>query len=47
MGKTGILAIWNVDERAFLAPTAFAEVAPTVFAEVAPTAFAEVARLFC
>ena len=45
--KTGILAIWNVDERAFLAPTAFAEVAPTVFAEVAPTAFAEVARLFC
>ena len=27
MGKTGILAIWNVDERALLAPTAFTEVA--------------------
>ena len=25
--KTGILAIWNVDERALLAPTAFTEVA--------------------
>ena len=28
--KTGIHAIWNVDERALLASTAFAEVAKVV-----------------